>query len=145
MVSDKHGDESINDTLIRICYFMYPWILVALGGSLGALARYALASMIVNHSNPFPISTFIANITGSFFMGVCFILVVEKTVIVNEWRYFLMVGLLGAFTTFSTFSIEALSLLKYHSWQVAGVYVFGSIFGSMFAAFCGVMLAEKLF
>lgn len=124
---------------------MYPWILVAIGGSLGALARYALASTVSNPDHTFPLSTFLANVIGSFVMGVCFILIVEKSLFPQEWRYFLMVGLLGAFTTFSTFSIETLSLLKYHSWQVAGTYMLSSVVGGVAAVFCGAVLAEKLF
>lgn len=124
---------------------MYPWILVAIGGSLGALARYALASTVSNPDHTFPLPTFLANVIGSFVMGVCFILIVEKSLFPQEWRYFLMVGLLGAFTTFSTFSIETLSLLKYHSWQVAGTYMLSSVVGGVAAVFCGAVLAEKLF
>ena len=123
---------------------MYTWILVAAGGALGAMARYALAINLVNAERQFPLPTFLANIIGSFLMGVLFIIIVEKGLLSDEWRHFLMVGMLGAFTTFSTFSIEALGLLEYHSWQSAGIYITASIIAGLSAVFVGMYITEKL-
>lgn len=123
---------------------MYTWILVAAGGALGAMARYGLAINLVNGERQFPLPTFLANIIGSFLMGILFIIIVEKGLLSDEWRHFLMVGMLGAFTTFSTFSIEALSLLEQHSWQSAGIYIAASIVAGLSAVFAGMYITEKL-
>lgn len=122
------------------------WLLVALGGSLGAMGRYALALWLGgNPTGAFPVATFTANVVGSFLMGVAFILIVERGLLPAEWRYFFMVGMLGAFTTFSTFSIESISLIQYHSLQSAAIYIFSSVIASLGAVFIGVFLTEKLF
>lgn len=121
------------------------WILVALGGALGAMARYAVALLLGSSHSSFPLATFGVNVLGSFLMGVGFVLILEKGVLPIEWRYFFMVGALGAFTTFSTFSIESLSLLQNHSWQSAAMYISASVTASLGAVFLGVFLTEKLF
>lgn len=121
------------------------WLLVALGGALGAMARYAVALALGGSHSSFPLATFGVNVLGSFCMGVGFVLILEKGVLPIEWRYFFMVGALGAFTTFSTFSIESLSLLQNHSWQSAAIYISASVAASLGAVFLGVFLTEKLF
>lgn len=121
------------------------WLLVALGGAIGAMARYALALCLGNSEGFFPWPTFTANVIGCFLMGIGFVFIVEKGLLAIQWRYFLLVGLLGAFTTFSTFSIEVLSLLESHSFHKAGIYLVSSMMASLFAVFLGVYFTEKLF
>lgn len=121
------------------------WLLVALGGALGAMARYAIALVLGGSQSSFPLATFSVNVLGSFLMGVGFVFIVEKGMLPIEWRYFFMVGALGALTTFSTFSIESLSLLQNHSWQSAAIYISASVTASLGAVFLGVFLTEKLF
>ncbi len=102
-------------------------LFIALGGASGAVARYLLATWM--HSwweGRFPIGTLAVNMLGSFAIGIVYVLLVEKQFIHANWQGVLMVGFLGAFTTFSTFSLEAITLLEAgHIAQAAG-YMIGS-------------------
>ena len=86
---------------------------IAAGGATGALMRYWLSNGIYALlGRGFPYGTLTVNITGSFLMGFCYVFMIERMNVGVEWRAALMIGLLGAFTTFSTFSIETLNLLE---------------------------------
>ena len=83
------------------------WLAVALGGAVGAMMRFGVAVLIPIRSGEFPTATFLVNIAGSALAGVLFVLIVEKGVLMPHLRPPLMIGMLGALTTFSTFSLEA--------------------------------------
>ncbi len=78
-------------------------LAVALGGALGAMARYWLSGRLDHAGQPIPINTLSINVLGSFLMGVCFVLILEKGRLPPDLRPLLMVGFLGAFTTFPPF------------------------------------------
>lgn len=120
------------------------WLWVALGGAVGACARYALALSLAPMPGKWPLATFLANILGSFAMGLSFYIIVDKGLLNESWRHFLMVGCLGAFTTFSTFAIEALSLLQYQNWKLALVYAISSCIGAILAVLLGFQLGRWL-
>lgn len=117
------------------------FLMVATGGAFGAMARYAVSiSMPVTVG--FPWATFIVNVLGSLLIGIAYVVLVENPVFSPFWRDLLVVGFLGAFTTFSTFSIETLGLVQNHELSVAVVYVVSSLIFCIVAAFLGVSLAR---
>ncbi len=88
-------------------------LFIALGGASGAVARYLLAGWAHRlWEGPLPVGTLLVNVLGSFSIGVLYVVLAEKQLIHQDWRGVLMVGFLGAFTTFSTFSLETITLLE---------------------------------
>jgi CrcB protein len=104
-------------------------LFIAAGGAAGAVARYSLATWV--HSlweGKLPVGTLLVNMLGSFLIGIIFVLI-ERQVIHPDWRGVLMVGFLGAFTTFSTFSLETIALLESgHLLQAAGYMAASAVF-----------------
>lgn len=121
------------------------WLAVAVGGALGATARFALGGWLGAAPGRFPWATFCANGIGCFLMGVLYVLIVDKSVLPVSWRPFLMVGILGAFTTFSTFAIEALVLWQAQHTGLAVLYVAASVAFSLLAVWAGYSLTELVF
>ncbi len=100
------------------------WLAVALGGALGAMGRFAVnAAIFPLFSGRFPLGTLIVNVVGSILMGLCYVLIIERGVLPAEIRNLLMVGFLGAFTTFSTFSLDTLALWQNGHLALAATYV----------------------
>lgn len=121
------------------------WLMIAIGGALGSVARYAAVSYLTPMLNyRFPFGTFIVNITGSFLIGVAYVVIVEKAIIPSEWRLFFITGILGGYTTFSSFSLEVLQ-----TWQEGHpfnsiVYVTSSVFLGLLFAYWGMLITQKL-
>jgi CrcB protein len=104
------------------------WISIALGGALGAVCRYWVSlSLLPVSSYKFPFATLSVNVAGSLLMGVLYVLIVEKGGLPDEARHILMIGFLGAFTTFSTFSLDAISLWQNGAQLMALIYVVSSV------------------
>ena len=102
-------------------------MMIALGGALGAVARYGISGWVQGWMNTtFPLGTLVVNVTGSFLLGLSLYLL-ESTAPTTEMRSFVTIGFLGAFTTFSTFSYEAVVLLQGGEWARGGLYVGGSL------------------
>lgn len=118
-------------------------VLVALGGACGAVSRYFLGNIVGRSlGSVFPYGTFIINIVGCFCMGVLMTLIMERQLLPASARLLLCVGFLGGFTTFSSFGIEALSLLTSGRLCAALAYVGGSVLLGLVAAFGGLQLAR---
>ena len=92
----------------------------------------------------FPLGTFVINITGSFLIGLLMTLMTEKIIENPQWRLLLVVGFLGAYTTFSTFEYETGALLKDSEWLYAGLNVIGSVFVGFIALKLGEVIAKSI-
>lgn len=120
-------------------------IFVALGGAGGAVSRYLLANWAHQlWDSRLPVGTLLVNLLGSAVIGVVFVLVVEKQTIHPDWRGVLMVGFLGAFTTFSTFSLETINLMEAGHMAQAIAYVMVSVLICTLAAWAGMGLTRWL-
>lgn len=118
--------------------------LVFLGAGIGANARYWLGAWISERTPVgFPWGTFVVNVTGSLLIGLLLGVLIEQNSPLS-WRLFLIVGLLGGYTTFSSFSMESINLLRDKSYGYAALYVLGSCLLSFAATAVGLM-ASKLF
>lgn len=103
-------------------------LLVFVGGGVGSVARYLLATAVQrNAPEGFPFGTFLVNLLGCFAIGVVGALGLERAALSPEARTFLMVGILGGFTTFSSFAWETLGLLSARDVLRAALYVGGSV------------------
>lgn len=117
-------------------------LVVALGGALGAMARYGLSGWVQGLMNTtFPLGTLVVNVVGSFLLGFALYLL-ESTAPTTEVRSFVTIGFLGAFTTFSTFSYEAVVLLQGGEWTRGGLYVGGSLVLGLMGILMGLGLGS---
>lgn len=117
---------------------------VAFGGAFGAVARYLInISPMHNWLKPFPFPTFFINVTGSFLIGFLLVLFVDKFQVNENWRLAVIVGFLGAFTTFSTFEFETWELVKENQFLTAFGYVLLSVLFGFIGVALGVWLAKK--
>ena len=115
-------------------------ILIASGGALGALSRFLLSNFVKIFFNNSLYGTFCINILGSFFIGYLISLGYAKNISENLIKYFLIIGFLGSFTTFSAFSIESVSLIESNKYSLLIIYVSSSIFFCISAAYIGMSL-----
>ena len=120
-------------------------LAVAIGGAVGALLRYwASAGTYALLGSGFPYGTLAVNTLGSLLMGLLSVLLLDRTGVGPELRAALLVGLLGSFTTFSTFSLETLSLLENGSRLKAAGNVAASLVLCLVAAWAGITAGRKL-
>lgn len=124
---------------------LMPYLLVGLGGFIGANARFVVARLVgTMFETKFPLGTFVINVTGSFLLGVLGTLVAQKVMPNSEsMRLALGVGFLGAFTTFSTFEFETHALFDDGSWLTATTNIFASLFVGLVAVRAGIILAKS--
>ena len=118
--------------------------VIALGGGLGALARFGLARALPTHPGHFPWGTFTANVVGCFLIGVLMVLITEVWSAHRLVRPFLGVGFLGGFTTFSTYAVEIRGLLEPGEVVLAFIYLAGTLVGAMIAVIVAVWLTRRL-
>ncbi|RMG31841.1 MAG: fluoride efflux transporter CrcB [Gammaproteobacteria bacterium] len=124
---------------------MTQWASIAGGGALGALLRYWVSTAVYGLlGRAFPWGTLAVNLIGSFLMGLLTVLLIERLESAPETRAFLLIGFLGAFTTFSTFSVETLLLIESGSWTRALTNIAASVAVCVLAAFLGVTLGRGI-
>lgn len=120
-------------------------LAIAAGGAVGAVLRFALSNGIYRMvGRDFPYGTLTVNVLGSLLMGFLFITMVERQIVSAEWRAALLVGLLGAFTTFSTFSMETIALLEDGELFRALMNVVLSVLFCLAATWIGISVGRQL-
>ncbi|HQU15665.1 MAG: camphor resistance protein CrcB [Chromatiales bacterium 21-64-14] len=120
-------------------------LAIAAGGAVGALLRYWVSTgMHVLLGRDFPYGTLTVNVTGCLAMGFLSVLFLERMEVGPEWRAAILIGLLGAFTTFSTFSIETFNLIEGAQYFKAGLNMTLSLAACMVATWVGVLGGRTL-
>lgn len=118
-------------------------LLVALGGAVGSIARYLMASSIQTATGwEFPIGTVLVNILGCFVMGILYVLIVARHDPRHDLRALLMVGVMGGFTTFSSFSLETVTLAMNGNYTGATLNVVISVAACLVGTVLGIALAR---
>lgn len=124
---------------------MQNYLIIGLGGFFGAVTRYAVSLWIGQRwGRSFPLGTFFINVSGSFLIALVMSLSTERLMINPQWRLFLAVGFLGAYTTFSTFEYETGSLLRDGEWMVAMLNVVLSVLAGFIALKIGEVIAKTI-
>jgi len=120
------------------------YFVVLLGGGFGALLRYMAAGAIMQRfGGRFPLGTFVINVTGSFMIGLLMTLLIERFQPHPNWRLFLVVGILGGYTTFSSFEYETYASVREGAYRVAAVNVLLSVVAGYFAVWLGTLVAGR--
>ncbi|MEU6131465.1 fluoride efflux transporter CrcB [Saccharopolyspora sp. NPDC047091] len=117
-------------------------LVIALGGGLGAISRYGVGLLLPTEPGRFPWGTFSINVLGCLLIGVLMVLITEVWTAHPLVRPFFGVGVLGGFTTFSTYAVEFGALLAPGSALVAGAYLAGTLLCALFAVLLGVALTR---
>ena len=114
------------------------YLLVGAGGFVGAVLRFAANQALAPRAGGLPLATLGVNVVGSFLLGALLALAASQRGLSEEWRLALGVGLCGALTTFSTFSVEVLDLAREASWRLALLHVLLNVALSLAAAWAGL-------
>lgn len=120
-------------------------LAIALGGAVGALFRYWVSTGVYNiMGRDFPYGTLAVNVLGSFIMGIMYVYLIERLADTSMLRAMIIIGLLGAFTTFSTFSIETLQLFENGEVLKTMLNILLSVVVCLMAVWSGVVMARYL-
>ena len=124
---------------------MHAFLLVAIGGALGSVARYALGGLVHRYAPAsFPYGTFVVNVTGCLCFGIIAGLFEERTVVAPAARTFLLIGVLGGFTTFSSFTFETFGLLRDAEIAWALLNGVGQVVIGLLALWVGYVIARAV-
>ncbi len=123
------------------------WLAVALGGAAGSVLRYGAGRLALNYFGPTTVmATFAVNVSGSFALGLFYGLTAERTTLPGETqaliRALIGIGLIGGYTTFSTFSFETIGLLESGELTRAAASVLGNLLLGLAAAYLGILAAR---
>jgi len=123
---------------------MLRFFIIALGGAIGTLSRYLVGGLDYRFSNGvFPVSTLVVNVTGSLLIGFLWC-VVDRFAISSNVRMFIFIGVLGGYTTFSTFSLETFNLMRDGEYRIAIINAILSVVLSIIAVFAGYIASKTL-
>ena len=124
---------------------MIKLLAIAVGGAVGALGRYLLSTFIYQRlGQEFPTGTLVVNVLGSLMMGFLFVLFIERMTVSADLRALLLIGFLGSFTTFSTFSMETVTLLGQTEYLKAAMNVLFSVLLCLAATWLGMIVARVM-
>ena len=118
--------------------------VIAVGGALGAPARYEVSQLIHVAPDSFPWATFATNLSGAFALGLFLTIVIERLPRARYLRPFFAIGFLGAFTTFSTMAVETVTLVKDGFVLLGAGYLIVSVAVGLGATYCGIVMARLL-
>ena len=120
------------------------FVAIGSGAACGAWLRWALSTLINAVYPPMPLGTLVANLAGSFLMGMALVLLIERGAFPQELRYAITTGFLASFTTMSTFSAETMSLITRAEWVIAALHVILHVGGSVLMIFIGMYAARAV-
>ncbi|HTZ81619.1 MAG TPA: fluoride efflux transporter CrcB [Candidatus Acidoferrales bacterium] len=124
---------------------MQKYFYIAVGGSLGAIARYWVGSEVASRmGTKFPYGTFVINISACIIIGFSLTYLGKRAELNPAWRYLIPTGFVGAYSTFSTYEWETLSSLRDGAFSLAALYAIGSLILGLLAAWGGAVLAEVI-
>ncbi len=124
---------------------MQKYFYIAVGGSLGAIARYWVGSEVASRlGTKFPYGTFVINISACILIGFSLTYLGKRAELNPAWRFLIPTGFIGAYSTFSTYEWETLSSLRDGAFSLAALYAIGSLILGLLAAWGGAMLAEVI-
>jgi CrcB protein len=123
---------------------MHLWLMIGVGGFIGAILRYAMSGWIQNGVADFPLGTLGVNFIGSFFVSLVLYLSEYRGLFTEEIRIFLTIGVLGSFTTMSTFSFESFKLLEQGEIGALSLNVLGTLILTFLAVYLGKIIVVNL-
>jgi fluoride exporter len=122
---------------------LHKYLWIAIGGSLGSLARYWVGTTVAGRlGTKFPYGTLVINITACVIIGLSLAFLGKRTELNPAWRYLVPIGFVGAYSTFSTFEWEIFSNLQTGAFLIAALYVVLSFSVGLLGVWCGVMIAR---
>lgn len=124
---------------------MQKYLLIALGGALGSIARYWVGSTIGSRmGSRFPYGTLVVNLTACIIIGFSLTYLGKRVELSPAWRYLIPIGFIGAYSTFSTYEWETLTTLRSGAFALAALYAVGSLLLGLAATWLGMVFAEAI-
>jgi CrcB protein len=125
-------------------FALQKYLLIALGGALGSIARYWVGHAVAARTGlKFPYGTLVVNLTACLIIGFALTFLAERTDMNPAWRFLIPIGFIGAYSTFSTYEWETLSVMRSGAFALAALYAVGSLILGLAATWAGSALAQR--